>query len=490
MKPINAEEIVRVFNGWLEEADSLAEREAIECCIDHIQDAPAVSQQELRSYMLPWFSPFAAPWCGKIQRAFPKAYVTMNFELILVPRTNTYINLNHCSTPDEFKAEVIEGVSRFAFKAFTKPLCKEHLDGINKLLDTKFTPEDMEYIYTNLGNGINHELCMKYVAPCDMSVGEQAIKKGTWMMTVEVDDPDIFEKVQKGEITGFSMGGVGKYSDEDDPLPDDGVAKAEEQPEKGMRGIFKKMAAALGFDVVEKGEVADNYTKRIQSDNFWTAFYALNDVLYRYNWENDHWEFASDEETIRNALNDFNNIVTELLTKGQPVTKSLESCAVIKAGKAMSKANRSTLQSIYTNLGEFLDKFPEEEQEETEVTKKEIEDTVAAAVAKALEAQQKPATDPVQKAAEPAAEPAGLTVEAVGKMVEKAVAKALGQQEEPEKTPELLTAENVVDVVAKAVAKAVAPVRKAAGLPTNLNDDGDPEDPVEKSEPHYLAGIL
>lgn len=49
MKPINAEEIVRVFNGWLEEADSLAEREAIECCIDHIQDTPAVSQQELHA---------------------------------------------------------------------------------------------------------------------------------------------------------------------------------------------------------------------------------------------------------------------------------------------------------------------------------------------------------------------------------------------------------------------------------------------------------
>ena len=38
MKPINAEETVRVFNGWLEEADSLAEREAIECCIDHIRE--------------------------------------------------------------------------------------------------------------------------------------------------------------------------------------------------------------------------------------------------------------------------------------------------------------------------------------------------------------------------------------------------------------------------------------------------------------------
>lgn len=96
--------------------------------------------------------------------------------LILVPRTNTYINLNHCSTPDEFKAEVIEGVSRFAFKAFTKPLCKEHLDGINKLLDTKFTPEDMEYIYTNLGNGINHELCMKFVkSGYDLKVIEESV---------------------------------------------------------------------------------------------------------------------------------------------------------------------------------------------------------------------------------------------------------------------------------------------------------------------------
>lgn len=38
MKPINAEGTVRVFNGWLEEADSLAEREAIERCIDHIQE--------------------------------------------------------------------------------------------------------------------------------------------------------------------------------------------------------------------------------------------------------------------------------------------------------------------------------------------------------------------------------------------------------------------------------------------------------------------
>lgn len=53
---------------------------------------------------------------------------------------------------------------------------RHNLDGINKLLDTKFTPEDMEYIYTNLGNGINHELCMKFVkSGYDLKVIEESV---------------------------------------------------------------------------------------------------------------------------------------------------------------------------------------------------------------------------------------------------------------------------------------------------------------------------
>lgn len=50
-----------------------------------------------------------------------------------------------------------------SFDRHTDHVRKEHLDGINKLLDTNFTQEDMEYIYTYLGNGIKHELCMKFV---------------------------------------------------------------------------------------------------------------------------------------------------------------------------------------------------------------------------------------------------------------------------------------------------------------------------------------
>ena len=47
---IDATEVERVFNQWLGEADSLAEQEAIECCIAHIHDTPAVDPKSLRGH--------------------------------------------------------------------------------------------------------------------------------------------------------------------------------------------------------------------------------------------------------------------------------------------------------------------------------------------------------------------------------------------------------------------------------------------------------
>ncbi|MDR2558885.1 MAG: XkdF-like putative serine protease domain-containing protein [Oscillospiraceae bacterium] len=59
-----------------------------------------------------------------------------------------------------------------------------------------------------------------YVAPCDMEIGGQSVVKGSWLMTVEVDNTEVWAKVQKGEITGFSMGGVGTYSEAETQLPE------------------------------------------------------------------------------------------------------------------------------------------------------------------------------------------------------------------------------------------------------------------------------
>ncbi|QIB26092.1 XkdF-like putative serine protease domain-containing protein [Caloranaerobacter azorensis] len=54
-----------------------------------------------------------------------------------------------------------------------------------------------------------------WVAKSDTEIEGEKIKKGTWLITTEITNPDIWENVQKGEFTGFSMGGIGKYSSED-----------------------------------------------------------------------------------------------------------------------------------------------------------------------------------------------------------------------------------------------------------------------------------
>ena len=223
----------------------------------------------------------------------------------------------------------------------------------------------------------------------------------------------------------------------------------------------------------------DEYEARAKASNFWNAFYTLEDLLYRYDYSQDRWTFESDEATIREALAEFNTIISDILA-GSGIAKSL---AVVKAGKTLSAKNKETLTSIYTNLGEFLAGV-ETEQEETEMTKSEIEKIVADAVAKATApapAEETPATE--TPATETPAAPAEITAEAVEKMVADAIAKALAPAEEKP-----LTAEDVNDIVEKAVKKAVEPILKARALPTAIGE-GD-ADPIEKGEPHYLAGIL
>lgn len=304
-----------------------------------------------------------------------------------------------------------------------------------------------------------------YVAPSDMEIEGQPVIKGTWLMTVEVENADVWNKVQKGEVTGFSMGGIGKYSETETDL----TTTVEK------RGLFKKLAELFGFDVVEKGEVKERFEENAKRDSFWNAFYALQNTLLKYDWCNDSGKFETDEAVIREALTEFSEIIMSVLAAPNVMKALAENAPVEKAGKKISGKNRDTLQSIYDNLGSLLAEFADEEKEETEVTKTEVQTIVDEAIKKALEGVN---TNPAAET--PAAEPT-LTAEAVEKMVTEAVQKALEPKDEP------MTAEAVQTMVTEAVQKAVEPILKARGVSSNLNG----EKPVEKNETrHYLAGIL
>lgn len=56
----------------------------------------------------------------------------------------------------------------------------------------------------------NFKLVESYIAPTPMVLNGRAIKQGAWVMTVKILDPFIWEKVEKGEITGFSIGGIAR----------------------------------------------------------------------------------------------------------------------------------------------------------------------------------------------------------------------------------------------------------------------------------------
>lgn len=338
------------------------------------------------------------------------------------------------------------------------------------------------------------------VAKCDYALNGVPIQKGTWLMTVEITDDTIFEAIEKGEITGFSMGGIGNYSQEDVTL-----TKAEEGTKsrgKEGKGIFKRLAGRFGMDGIAKGRVKESYLERITSENFWQAFYALQDTLFHWSYYEEKRVAEEHPEAVQEALKDFHEIVTDLFANPEMVAKSVK--GICKAGKKISRENQEMLKHIYESLGEFLAKF--EEEEELEVTKAEIQEIVKAAL---VECMGNPVTTTQQTPQKAQNIAKGDMVE----VVKQAIAQHMGQKDTTIQNEQAVTKEEVQtmidvaiqkatgvevampqessiedkDAITKAVTMAMEPFLKQAGLPTNLNSSE-----VQKSveTPHYLHGIL
>lgn len=355
------------------------------------------------------------------------------------------------------------------------------------------------YWFAKNGNQVDLQHCFQkcsgaavvesYVAKCDMEIEGQEIKKGTWLMTMEISDADVWESIQKGDITGFSMGGIGVYSEENVEL----TVEKQDEP----RGLLRKLAKAMGLDVVEKGAVKSNFARRVKEDNFYSAWYALRSALegnfYNPNTDSWEWGYNSDENTIKEALSDFNDIVTQLLTSDGSIVKSLEKSAkeapikIMKAGKSLSAKNLEALQDINNNLTEFLSSFTTEEdvneggdnnvkkEDDTNMKQEDVKKLVSEAVAKAME--------PVTKQLETIEK--SITGESNGE----------GAGEENSDGTDV-SAESIAKMVGEEIAKAMTPITntleplmKSRALPGNLNDVTGASVQKDDGE-HYLHGIL
>jgi hypothetical protein len=46
-----------------------------------------------------------------------------------------------------------------------------------------------------------------YLAPIDMIIGNQRVRKGSWIMAHKINDDEIWKDIKEGRLTGLSMGG-------------------------------------------------------------------------------------------------------------------------------------------------------------------------------------------------------------------------------------------------------------------------------------------
>ena len=294
---------------------------------------------------------------------------------------------------------------------------------------------DLQHNFIPLENVVVVE---NWVAKADFEIDGQKVKKGTWLMTAEISDEDIWAAIEKGEITGFSMGGVADYDEEDKEM--ESVSKNEK------KGLLKRLAEAMGLESAEtvlKGQVADTFRNRQKADSFWIALNSLQSALCPYD-----GDLVSDPVTIQSCLEDFNRIITDILsepTEAAEIAKELsKNRPVSKAGKKMSAKNRETLQGIYESLGTFLKEFddqqeeekpkeedsgqqtnpqnPDEEKEEKPMTKQEVAQIIQQELQKSLNPGQANPTGQESGGAE-------LSAESIGQMVREAIAKAQEPQQ-------------------------------------------------------------
>ena len=108
-----------------------------------------------------------------VQKALKRlhgSFINHNNEIILIPKFNVYTLLDDVETDDDFKVKMCEWFSRdcccalrYSYKKRLYRYYQENTDAFNFICGTNFTVEQMEYIYTYLGNGIKHELAKQFV---------------------------------------------------------------------------------------------------------------------------------------------------------------------------------------------------------------------------------------------------------------------------------------------------------------------------------------
>ncbi len=60
------------------------------------------------------------------------------------------------------------------------------------------------------------EVIESFLMPCDAELNSQFVAKGTWLVTLQVYDDDVWQMIKNDEITGLSIGAMSNVEDIED----------------------------------------------------------------------------------------------------------------------------------------------------------------------------------------------------------------------------------------------------------------------------------
>ncbi|PZM62596.1 hypothetical protein [Paenibacillus dendritiformis] len=98
-----------------------------------------------------------------VSKRSPRAFISCRFELIVEPKNNIYFRLGNIQSEMDLKAKVLAWLSRPSCKGVSNYYQKIIRGIVNEYLGTSFTQDEMDVVYTRLGNDCNRDLCVKFI---------------------------------------------------------------------------------------------------------------------------------------------------------------------------------------------------------------------------------------------------------------------------------------------------------------------------------------
>ncbi|PEY32715.1 hypothetical protein CN354_20780 [Bacillus cereus] len=268
------------------------------------------------------------------------------------------------------------------------------------------------------------EVVESYIAPADMDLNGEPVKKGTWILTTKADE-ETWKAVKKGEFQGYSLAGIAETE-----VIEEEVTKTEE---KQKESLFQLLKGFFSGHKVEKGEVRDKFNREKHRRDVYASFAALEDTFYQSLW-NAPTADAIDLDRIEEAALEFVEIINEL--KGtEAVVKMWENKPTVslaeeveKAGKKISNANMADIDAAIESLTNLKTRVvPSQEgagSEEDSMNQEQLEKALEKVVA------------PIQQEMETVKKHLKIEPEKTAEelMVEKALAPVLKELEELKKS--------------------------------------------------------